>query len=99
MTRKVLLLLKQITDFMPIQVGIIIFIFGIVKDYLVINLIFFSDSQLQISLLALFSELNCKFSNLVVGLITRDSIREAFQMGITAQQVFFDSSFIFEIKF
>lgn len=47
----------------------------------------YTTSQLQINLLALFTELHCKFSNLVVGLITRDSIRQAFQMGITAQQI------------
>jgi len=47
----------------------------------------YTNSQLQISLLALFTELMYKFPNMVVGLITRDSIREAFQMGITAHQI------------
>ena len=47
----------------------------------------FKDSHLQISLLALFSDLLYKFPNMVVGSLTRESLREAFKVGITAQQV------------
>lgn len=47
----------------------------------------YTDSHLQISLLALFSDLLYKFPNMVVATITRESVREAFKIGITAQQI------------
>lgn len=47
----------------------------------------YSDSKLQISLLALFTELLYRFPNVTVGVITRDSIRQALRGGITARQI------------
>jgi transcription initiation factor TFIIH subunit 4 len=47
----------------------------------------YTNSHLQISLIALFCDLLYKFPNMVVGSITRESIREAFKMGITAKQI------------
>ncbi|CAF0885095.1 unnamed protein product [Brachionus calyciflorus] len=47
----------------------------------------YTDSHLKISLLALFSDLMYRFPNMVVAALTRESVREAFKMGITAQQI------------
>lgn len=47
----------------------------------------YTESKLQISLLALFTELLYRFPNVTVGLITRDSIRQALRGGITARQI------------
>lgn len=47
----------------------------------------YTDSNLQVALLALFTELLYRFPNLVVGVLTRDSIRQAFRGGITAEQI------------
>ncbi|PVU86400.1 hypothetical protein BB559_006531 [Furculomyces boomerangus] len=47
----------------------------------------YTDSILQISILDLFTHLVYRFPNLVVGSITRDSIRMALQKGITADQI------------
>nr|CAG4650090.1 EOG090X04KD [Sida crystallina] len=47
----------------------------------------YTDSNLQVALLALFSELMYRFPNLVVGIITRESIRAALKSGITADQI------------
>lgn len=47
----------------------------------------YTDSKLQISLLALFTELLYRFPNVSVGVITRDSIRQALRGGITAKQI------------
>lgn len=47
----------------------------------------YTDSNLKISLLALFSDLLFRFPNMVVASLTRESVREAFKMGITGQQV------------
>lgn len=47
----------------------------------------YTDSKLQISLLALFTELLYRFPNVTVGVITRDSIRAALRGGITARQI------------
>ena len=47
----------------------------------------YTDSKLQISLLALFTELLYRFPNVTVGVITRDSIRQALRGGITAKQI------------
>lgn len=49
----------------------------------------YTTSNLQISILSLFTKLNYRLPNLVVGLITRDSIRSAFMKGISADQVIF----------
>ena len=45
------------------------------------------DSELQIALVALFSEMLYRFPNVVVGQITRESVQQAIANGITAQQV------------
>lgn len=47
----------------------------------------YTDSNLQVALLGLFTELLYRFPNLVVGVLTRDSIRQAFRGGITADQI------------
>ncbi|CAG8584618.1 11679_t:CDS:10, partial [Acaulospora morrowiae] len=47
----------------------------------------YTKSQLQISVLNLFCELQFRFANMVTATITRDSIRSALKKGITAQQI------------
>lgn len=47
----------------------------------------YTSSPLQISLIALFTTLKYRFPNLVTGKITRQSIRRAIEMGITADQI------------
>lgn len=47
----------------------------------------YTCSPLQISILNLFVSLQTRFANMVTGLITRDSVREALVRGITADQV------------
>ncbi|EFA07302.1 general transcription factor IIH subunit 4 [Tribolium castaneum] len=47
----------------------------------------YTDSNLQVALIGLFTELMYRFPNLVVGVITRDSIRQALKGGITADQI------------
>lgn len=47
----------------------------------------YTDSNLQVALLGLFTELMYRFPNLIVGVLTRDSIRQAFRGGITADQI------------
>lgn len=47
----------------------------------------YTDSPIQIAVLNLFTHLHLRFSNLVVGAITRNSVRQAFMNGITAEQI------------
>ena len=47
----------------------------------------YTSSPLQISLIALFSTLKYRFPNLITGKVTRQSIRRAVEMGITADQI------------
>jgi len=47
----------------------------------------YTDSSLQIALLGLFTEIQYRFPNLSVALITRESCRQAFRGGITASQI------------
>ncbi|KAI5295325.1 RNA polymerase II transcription factor B 52 kDa subunit [Ascosphaera acerosa] len=47
----------------------------------------YTSSPLQISLIALFTSLKYRFPNLVTGKLTRQSIRRAVEMGITADQI------------
>jgi len=47
----------------------------------------YTTSNLQIALLGLFSEILYRFSNVVVAVITRESVRQAFRGGITAAQI------------
>ncbi|NXS77940.1 TF2H4 factor, partial [Erpornis zantholeuca] len=46
-----------------------------------------TDSELQVALIALFSELLYRFPNLVVAQVTRDSVQAAIANGITAEQI------------
>lgn len=45
------------------------------------------DNPLQTAVLNLFVSLKYRFPNLVVGMITRDSVKKALMNGITADQV------------
>ncbi|XP_077291651.1 general transcription factor IIH subunit 4 marionette [Arctopsyche grandis] len=47
----------------------------------------YTDSNLQVALLGLFTELLYRFPNLVVGVLTRESVRQALRGGITAEQI------------
>lgn len=47
----------------------------------------YTSSALQIATISLFVTLQTRFANMVVGLITRDSVREALAKGITADQM------------
>ncbi|KAL1931919.1 hypothetical protein VTP01DRAFT_8975 [Rhizomucor pusillus] len=47
----------------------------------------YTDSPLQIAVLNLFVQLQSRFSNMVAGVITRDSVRNALLKGITADQI------------
>uniref|UniRef100_UPI0023EA922D general transcription factor IIH subunit 4 n=1 Tax=Agelaius phoeniceus TaxID=39638 RepID=UPI0023EA922D len=47
----------------------------------------YTDSELQVALIALFSELLYRFPNLVVAQVTRDSVQAAIANGITAEQI------------
>jgi transcription initiation factor TFIIH subunit 4 len=47
----------------------------------------YTTSPLQIAILQLFSKLNTRYPNMVAGKITRESIRRAVAMGITADQI------------
>lgn len=61
------------------------------KGYIVVETNYrvyaYTDSNLQVALIALFTELMYRFPNLVVCVITRDSIRQALRGGITADQI------------
>ncbi|XP_023665634.1 general transcription factor IIH subunit 4 [Paramormyrops kingsleyae] len=47
----------------------------------------YTNSELQIALVALFSEMLYRFPNVVVAHITRESVQQAIANGITAQQI------------
>ncbi|XP_049606446.1 general transcription factor IIH subunit 4 [Syngnathus scovelli] len=47
----------------------------------------YTNSELQISLVALFSEMLYRFPNVAVAQITRESVQQAIANGITAQQI------------
>ncbi|CEG82506.1 Putative Transcription initiation factor TFIIH subunit 4 [Rhizopus microsporus] len=49
----------------------------------------YTDSPLQIAVLNLFVQLHARFKNMVTGVITRDSIRNALMKGITAEQIIY----------
>jgi transcription initiation factor TFIIH subunit 4 len=51
------------------------------------RVIAYTDSQLQIAILALFCQLQYRFPNMAVGTITRESIHQALINGITADQI------------
>ncbi|OQR66492.1 general transcription factor IIH subunit 4-like [Tropilaelaps mercedesae] len=47
----------------------------------------YTDSPLQVALLSLFCDLLYRFPNLVVAVLTRESVRQAFKSGITSAQM------------
>ena len=47
----------------------------------------YSNSNLQVALLGLFCEMLYRFPNLVVSILTRESVRQALRSGITAAQI------------
>ncbi|KAF7989625.1 hypothetical protein HCN44_008299 [Aphidius gifuensis] len=47
----------------------------------------YTNSDLQVALLGLFCEIMYRFPNLVVSILTRDSVRQALRSGITAAQI------------
>lgn len=47
----------------------------------------YTDSELQIALVALFSEMLYRFPNVVVAQVTRESVQQAIANGITADQI------------
>ncbi|XP_047031034.1 general transcription factor IIH subunit 4 isoform X1 [Helicoverpa zea] len=47
----------------------------------------YTQTSLQVALLGLFTELMYRFPNLVVGVLTRESVRAALRGGITAEQI------------
>ncbi|KAI8811666.1 transcription factor Tfb2-domain-containing protein [Cladochytrium replicatum] len=47
----------------------------------------YTDSPLEIAVLSLFVKMKGRFANMVIGLITRDSIRDALLRGIGADQI------------
>lgn len=61
------------------------------KGYIVVETNYrvyaYTDSNLQVALLGLFTELLYRFPNLVIGVLTRDSVRQALRGGITAEQI------------
>ena len=46
-----------------------------------------ADNKLRIDVLSLFVHIRSKFPNLVMGIITRDSVKEALRNGIGAEQI------------
>jgi transcription initiation factor TFIIH subunit 4 len=51
------------------------------------HLLAYTNSPLQVAIIAIFCQLQYKFPNMVMGVITRDSIHEALKSGITAEQI------------
>ncbi|KAJ3328825.1 RNA polymerase II transcription factor B 52 kDa subunit [Blyttiomyces sp. JEL0837] len=47
----------------------------------------YTSSPLQIAVLSLFVSLKARFQNMIVGQLTRESVREAYANGITAEQI------------
>ncbi|CAG2119225.1 unnamed protein product, partial [Medioppia subpectinata] len=47
----------------------------------------YTESTIQIALLAIFTEMQYRFPKFVLGVITRESCRQAFKCGITAKQI------------
>jgi transcription initiation factor TFIIH subunit 4 len=61
------------------------------KGYIILEtnhrLYAYTNSQLQINIIALFTNLNSRFPNLISGKITKGSINRAIQLGITSDQI------------
>lgn len=47
----------------------------------------YTDSSLQLAILSTFTEMLYRFNDMSVGVLTRDSVRRALQVGITASQI------------
>ncbi|KHN86571.1 General transcription factor IIH subunit 4 [Toxocara canis] len=47
----------------------------------------YTDSSLQLAILSTFTEMLYRFNDMSVGMLTRDSVRRALQVGITASQI------------
>ncbi|KAJ3084037.1 RNA polymerase II transcription factor B 52 kDa subunit [Rhizoclosmatium hyalinum] len=47
----------------------------------------YTTSPLQIAVLSLFLTLKARFANMVIGILTRDSVREAYNNGISSDQI------------
>ncbi|CAD5221589.1 unnamed protein product [Bursaphelenchus okinawaensis] len=47
----------------------------------------YSSSSLHLSILNQFAEILARFNNMAVGVMTRDTVRQALQRGITARQI------------
>ncbi|XP_065331992.1 general transcription factor IIH subunit 4 [Cloeon dipterum] len=47
----------------------------------------YTENNLQVALLGIFTELLLRLPNLAVGVLTRDSVRQALRSGITAKQI------------
>ncbi|VDN02741.1 unnamed protein product [Thelazia callipaeda] len=47
----------------------------------------YTDSNLQLAILSTFTEMLYRFNDMCVGLLSREAVRRAFQVGITATQI------------
>ncbi|VIO86719.1 Uncharacterized protein BM_BM7120 [Brugia malayi] len=47
----------------------------------------YTDSNLQLAILSTFTEMLYRFSDMSVGVLSREAVRRAFQVGITAAQI------------
>lgn len=47
----------------------------------------YTSSSLQVALVGLFAEILCRFPNMCVGALTRDSVQQALSSGISAEQI------------
>uniref|UniRef100_A0A0K0DSA7 General transcription factor IIH subunit 4 n=1 Tax=Strongyloides stercoralis TaxID=6248 RepID=A0A0K0DSA7_STRER len=47
----------------------------------------YSDNDLQLAILSTFTDMLYRFDDLAVGVLTRDSVRKALSVGITAKQI------------
>lgn len=50
-------------------------------------LLLFTGSPLQMALVALFTEMQYRMQNVGIGILTRESVRQALKNGITAEQI------------
>ncbi|OZC09991.1 Transcription factor tfb2 [Onchocerca flexuosa] len=47
----------------------------------------YTDSSLQLAILSIFTEMLYRFNDMSVGVLSREAVRRAFQVGITASQI------------
>ena len=64
---------------------------AVIKGYIIIETNYrvyaYTNSPLQMAILSLFLDLKSRFKNMVMGVLSRESVREAFSNGITSEQV------------